>query len=196
MHDLDRAMFETEEAGGEQEEAQDFRERDVALASNCSTLRTEAELDQFLGGLLRGVGGATRTFARSGTGRTARRNPPAGSETGPPADPGTANPHSVSSSKGCPPEDREFEMAKAFVRFADAAARAAARSAIDVTPTDTAAAAAMRLPRSPGLLAPPGPLNQAPTERSNDDERLPDPGVGLPRDGGGRAGERGVGAQE
>src|SRR4051794_29666745 len=72
MHDLDRDPFEVETIGtdlaGEPALGQRSAE-EIALASELLDIRSAGELEQFLSGLLRRIGGANRAFARSGTGR-------------------------------------------------------------------------------------------------------------------------------
>lgn len=207
MHDLDRALFESERTDGEtaSAEREEFLEllgelvqaeggrgpewggaatsgsggggdrvaREIAMASELLEVQTEAELEQFLGGLVRKAAGAVGDVAGSGAGRALRgvlkraagRALPAvghavGRRWGSSArDLGERVGRSAGSLlglelEGLSREDREFEVARAFVRFADAAARevAAAPSflpAADVAKSAVTSAAQQHLP---GLL--------------------------------------------
>jgi len=213
MHDLDRAIFEADEMGGEteyaeQQEEQEFREllgelmygeggqsvelaqesfeiagtagefddrsaREVALASELLEVQNEAELEQFIGNLLRRAAGAARKFARSDTGRAlggilkqaaSQALPVIGGAVGTQVTPKPG----VGGQEGTPTgsqlgleldglsrEDREFESARAFVRFADAATRIAVQAPQARPPTGIAKAAVTTAARRylPGLLA-------------------------------------------
>lgn len=162
MHDLDRDLFEAEATGAERET--DRSESEIALASELLDARSAGELEQFLGGLLRRIGGATRAFARSDTGRKLggilkqaasqvipAMSGPAGTES---TEPDTS-PLGLEL-EGLSAEDREFELAKAFVRFADAATRAAAAAPRALPAAEAAMRAATSAARRhlPGLLTP------------------------------------------
>ena len=144
-------------------------------AAELLEVQSAAELDRFLGSLLSRVGGAARDFARSDTGmalggilRAAARDalPVVGRAIGTAA--GGAN-HGATGERvgraagalfgleleGLSQEDREFELAKAFVRFAEASGRQAASAPSGADPKAVAKAAAITAARAhaPGLLA-------------------------------------------
>jgi hypothetical protein len=211
VHDLDRAMFESERSDGETAEAeqQEFLEilgelvhseggqapdwgraefetgcgtgipggraaREIALASELLEVQTEAELDRFLGGVLRRAAGAAGDIAGSGASRALRgvlKNaagralPTIGRAVGARIGPGFGGiGERVGASagsllglelEGLSGEDREFEVARAFVRFADAAANEAAAAPSNLAPADVANAAVTNAAQQhmPGLLA-------------------------------------------
>ena len=161
-------------------ELDDRSAREVALASELLEVQTSAELDRFLGALLRRVSGAGRRFVRSATGRAlggvlkqaaAQALPMVADAVGGQATPGTAGPDGPGLGglgraggptavelglelEGLSQEDREFEVARAFVRFADAAARIAAHAPQGRPPAANAGASATAAARRhlPGLL--------------------------------------------
>ena len=161
---------ETFEVLGAAGELDDRAAREVALASELLEVQTSAELEQFLGTLLRRAVGAGRKFARSATGRAlggllkqaATGALPMVADAVNPQAAGLAGPEGPSAAElgleleGLSQEDREFEVARAFVRFADAAARIAAQAPPATPPTQTAGAAATAAARRhlPGLLVP------------------------------------------
>ena len=203
MHDLDRAMFEAEELEGfelgtpgetqelehedflgvlgsllgkevtETGESQELQE--VELASELLEVTSEAELDRFLGDLIKRAAGAAGNFARSPTGkalggilkRTASKAlPVVGRAVGSwvrPNGGGEAGARVAKAAgtlfglelEGLSAEDREFEMARGFVRFATDAARKAATAPPGAPPAAVAKAAATSAARqhAPGLLA-------------------------------------------
>jgi hypothetical protein len=146
MHDLDRTQFEDESydlqetgvnGGGRPDEVQEME-----LAAELLELGSEAEVDRFLGGLLRRYGPAVGALLRSAPGQAvtgalkgaARRALPAGGLGGGLANTLGAQLASRAGSlfglelEGLSAEDREFEAARQFVRVltgADAAPVAA-----------------------------------------------------------------------
>lgn len=222
MHDLDRAMFESERTDGETAEAeqQEFLEilgelahsergqapdwgrasfetgcgtgtpggraaREIALASELLEVQTEAELEQFLGSVLRRAAGAAGDLVGSGAGRALRgvlknaagRALPTiaravGNRFGPAfGDIGERVGTSAGSLVGLELEglsDREFEVARAFVRFADAAAHEAAAAPSNLAAPEVVKAAATSAAQQhmPGLLA----------SRPSDAAQVPEPG--------------------
>lgn len=165
MHDIDRALFELSgETGatdyetyevpeaGPYQEYESFEAGHEAEASEMEQagllleVATEAELEQFLGGLLRSATSAARRFAGSATGRAlggvlknaARKVlPQLGGAVGSAL--GGASGGQLGTAAGkwlgsrfelesLSQEDREFEVARAFVRTARDAARIAAQS--------------------------------------------------------------------
>ena len=147
---------------------------EIELASELLSVSNEQELEQFLGNLMSTMGGAVGRFARSDTGQAlggvlkdaARQalpivggavgqwiRPDGGRAIG--ADIGTQAGRLFGLElEGLSSEDKEFEVARQFVRFAATAARRALRSAAAVpalTAATNAAAAAARL-YAPGLL--------------------------------------------
>ena len=147
---------------------------ETELATELLEAQGSGELDRFLGRLLGQAAGAARDFARSDTGRAlggilkkaAGEALPVigrgiGTAVGPEhAGPGERVGRSVGTLfglelEGLSQEDREFEVAKAFVRFANAAARQAAQAPIGAPPVAVASAAATTAARrhAPGLLA-------------------------------------------
>lgn len=166
MHDIDRAMFETEqeayetvpgELAGETHEAFESYEAfeasheaealEMELASRLLEITNEAELEEFLGGLLRTATSAARSFISSPTGqalggvlKNAARQvlPQVGGIVGGAI--GGDFGRRIGSAGGrwlgkqfeyeaLSAEDREFEVARAFVRTARDAARIAQRTA-------------------------------------------------------------------
>jgi len=195
VHDLDRAMFESERRDGaagsaEQREflevlgelvaAQGARPssppdgaaREIALAAELLEVQSEDELEQFLGGVLRRAAGAVGDLAGSGARRVLRgvlkdaaqkalpavgraiggRLAPDLSDLGERAGRAAGSVLGLEL-EGLSGEDREFETARAFVRFADAAARTAAAAerssamtAAEVAETAATTAAQQHLP--------------------------------------------------
>lgn len=204
MHDLDRTLFETDEAEafeltGEHEaleqqemaellgqlaqhesfesfEAPELQETlEMELASELLEVNSEAELERFLGKLLTTAVKGARSFARSDMGRALggvlkqaakKAVPIVGRAVGSAIAPGGGDVGARLASQaatifgleleGLSHEDREFEVARRFVRFASTAAQKAASaspsaSPAAVVPTAVAAAAQQH---APGLLAP------------------------------------------
>ena len=149
--------------------------REVALASELLEVQTAAEMEQFLGGLLRRLAGGGRKFARSATGRALggvlkqaasqalpQLDEPAGAAAATlPSVLGGPDAKSAAELglelEGLSQEDREFEVARAFVRFAETATRLATQAPAATPPVDAARAAAARAAGQhlPGLLAVP-----------------------------------------
>jgi hypothetical protein len=168
LETLLEAEYEHEHEAGELHEAQEME-----LASELLEVSNEQELEHFLGKLLSTASGAARSFASSPTGRqlggilrqTAKRALPVlGRAAGEWVRPGggAAGARLASAAgnlfglelEGLSHEDREFEVARSFVRFATDAVRRAA-SAPPAAPPDAVvngavAAAARRY--APGLL--------------------------------------------
>jgi hypothetical protein len=185
MHDIDRALFEyqQEHAGPGAGELQETQE--VQLAGELLELRDERELDRFLGDLIKGAVSAGKDFLASDAGRalggvlkSAARQalPQLGRALGDVVAPGRGGQlgsrlgSAVAGrlgleTEGLSAEDRQFEVARAFVRFADTAARTAAEAPQGVPPTAVASRAATvaAAQHLPGLvpvlrqLRPPGP---------------------------------------
>jgi hypothetical protein len=165
--------YETHETVGSAGEFDDRLTREIALASELLEVQTTAELEQFLGGLLRRIAGGGRRFARSPTGRALGRVlKQAASQAlpqvaGPPGAAAATMPDAVGGPADTPAselglelgglsaEDREFEVARAFVRFADEAARVATLAPPAARPADVARTAATTAAgrHLPGLLA-------------------------------------------
>jgi hypothetical protein len=148
--------------------------QEIELASEFLGLGNEQELEQFLGNLAKTVGGAVGRFATSDTGRAlggilkdaARQAlPVVGQAVGQwinPAGGGTIGADIATQAgrlfglelEGLSAEDREFEVARQFIRFAGAAARHAAIVPPGPSPVTAARAAAAAAARTyaPGLL--------------------------------------------
>jgi hypothetical protein len=168
--------FESFEVGHEAHDGRELVDRathEVALATELLEAQEAGELDRFLGQLLSRVGGAARDFARSDTGRAlggllkkaaAEALPAIGQGIG-----GALGPQYAALGdrvakgadttfglelEGLSHEDREFEVAKAFVRFANAAVRRAAQAPPNAPPQAVARAAATAAAHrfAPGLL--------------------------------------------
>jgi len=147
--------------------------QEMELASELLEVGSAQELEQFLGNVFRTVQNAAGQFVRSDTGRAlggilrqaARKAVPVvGRAVGQWIGPQYAEPMAGLASdaarvfglelEGLSQEDREFEIARQFVRFATAATQQAARSPSTVPPVVAArraAAAAARL-YAPGLI--------------------------------------------
>ena len=129
--------YETYETVGSAGEFDDRSTREIALASELLEVQTTAELEQFLGGLLRRIAGGGRRFARSPPAahsdgcssrpraRRCRRSPDRRvrrrriSRRRRRDRPDTPATELGLELEGLSAEDREFEAARAFVRFAD-----------------------------------------------------------------------------
>jgi len=181
MHDIDRALFESEAFGeGEHDEYQEFgqpSERELALASELLEITTEAELDRFLGKLLSGALSAARGFAGSDAGRAVggvlktvakQALPQLGRVVGDAVSPGRGGAAGQRAgqwlsgklelqTEGLSAEDEEYEVARAFVRFADETVDRVAQTPpgqpVAQAAQRAAAAAAQR--HLPGLIRPP-----------------------------------------
>jgi hypothetical protein len=199
MHDIDRVRLETQADGelfaagpleaeyfelGEaeapwqgQREAVFSETEEMELASAMLDITHEAELDRFVGGLLKRAGRAVGTFVRSPTGQAlggllkgAAKQvlPTLGSALG--GYVGGATGAQLGSQaaaasqlfgvelEGLSPEDQEFEVARRYVRFAGEAVKHAALAPTRQDPRRAAqdAAVAAAETHAPGLLqAPP-----------------------------------------
>ncbi len=151
----------------------------MELASELLSVTNEAELDMFLGKLFKKAVGGVSKFMRSGTakalggmlkGIAKKALPIAGGALGTFVAPGlgTAIGGALGSAasnmfelelEGLSQEDREFETAKAYVRFAGNAARQAASANQSQRPGDAARSATTNAARkfAPGLLRRRGP---------------------------------------
>lgn len=190
MHDLDRTTLElesdafesdqfefVEEAGmnGETDMESPFDEtEEMELAAQMLEITDEAELDQFLGNLIRKAGRAVGRFVKSPVGRTlggilkgaAKKALPilggaAGGFFGGPAGAAIGSKLAAGAGKlfgleleGLSAEDQEFEVARRFVRFAGTAAKGATATPPTADPQAAARAAVVAAARrhAPGLL--------------------------------------------
>jgi hypothetical protein len=180
MHDIDSTRLELEapaESASYAEfagAASPFGEmQEIELASELLEIGSELELEQFLGNVLNAVGGAARQFARSPTGQAlggilkdaARQALPiAGNAVGQWVSPGGGAVGAQLATQagkllgpeleGLSAEDREFEVARQFVRFAGAAGQAACQMPPHVVPQDAARSGAISAAQTfaPGLL--------------------------------------------
>jgi len=148
---------------------------ETELATELLEVSNEAELEQFLGGLIKKAAGAVKNFAKSSAGKAVggflksaakKALPIAGSALGNMIVPGLGGAiggklGSLASSmfelelEGLSNEDKEFEMARAYVRFANDAVRKAARNPNHrFQPRRVARAATISAARrfAPGLL--------------------------------------------
>ncbi len=192
MHDIDRTQMELESEFDEFESDQfEFPEEletygyaetespfdeieEMELAAELLGATDEAELDQFLGKLIKKVGRAAGRFVRSPVGQSlggilkgaAKKYLPilggaAGTFFGGPA--GAAIGSQLASKagsmfglelEGLSPEDQEFELAKQFVRFAGAAANEVTTAPPTTDPQTAAKTAVVKSARrfAPGLL--------------------------------------------
>jgi hypothetical protein len=174
--ETDEFEYEDEmETTGDGETESPFNEvEEMELAATLLEMTDEAELDQFIGDLLKKAGRAVGTFVKSPTGRAlggilkgaARKALPVvggaiGSAIGGSAG-GTIGSRVASDAgrlfglelEGLGPEDREFEVARQYVRFAGAAAKKAALTPPSVPPQQAAKAAAMGAAQqyAPGMI--------------------------------------------
>jgi hypothetical protein len=206
MHDIDRALFESEEesefeAYGEAEsyefeagvagEAGAVGEAgesyEAAMAAELLGVSSEAELDRFLGNLLGKAVSGIRGFARSDAGRAIggilkssakQALPRIGQSLGQRAGQWLGNKLELGlETEGLSEEDREYETARAFVRFAHEAAQRTAQAASTAPP----AAAAQRAATAAAQHHLPGLVRQAGTSPIGSG-----PGTG-PGNGHGRA---------
>ncbi len=152
-----------------------FSEADeMALAAELLSLSSEAELDQFLGGVFKKAWGGIKRFARSGVGRALGKAlkgvakiglPIAGKAVGTffggPIGGMIGGKLASGATKllgleleGLSPEDAEFEVARRFVRLAGTAARNAAFASPAADPLTAAKAALTSAARThvPGLV--------------------------------------------
>jgi hypothetical protein len=196
MHDLDRTQLETqyeEEAYGLGQEYEQYEGegylgeygageaeaplgelQELELASELLEVASEEELEEFLGKLIRSVGGVARTLARSPFGRqltgilkTAAQQalPKIGGALGNLVAPGVGGAlgsqlASQAGSmlglelEGLSPQDQEFETARQFVRFASSAASQAAAAPGGAQPAQAVTRAVQQAAQqhAPGLL--------------------------------------------
>jgi uncharacterized protein (DUF697 family) len=140
IHDFEPAEFEFPDASKIESPLSEVEE--VELATDLLTVSSEAELDQFLGNLLKkawkGIGKIARPLGGALKGIAQKALPFVGGALGsfiPIPGVGTAVGSALGSAasklleaelEGLSPEDREFEMARRFVRFASTAAKRAA----------------------------------------------------------------------
>lgn len=121
---------------------------EMELATELLSVSNEAELEQFLGGLFKKVAGGVKSFARSSAGKALggmlksvakKALPIAGAALGNFIAPGVGGAIGGKLAgmagkafglelEGLSAEDREFEVARAYVRFASDAARRTSRS--------------------------------------------------------------------
>ena len=154
---------------GEAEEPYGEAESELDLASQLLAIQSEDELDQFLGNWINRVrrsrvGQALASHLKTAAGKVL---PQIGQAIGGYIAPGTGGALGQRAGQwvsgrlgleldGLSPEDQQFETARAFVRFANDAARAAAQAPTGVAPAVAAqkavAAAAGR--HLPGLVRP------------------------------------------
>ena len=169
---------------------------EMELAGELLEVSNEAELEYFLGKLIKGAGKAIGGFVKSPIGKALggalksvakKALPIAGSALGNLVLPGVGGAigGKLASAagnlfglelEGLSPQDREFEVARRFVRFAGAAAGKAARTPPSIAPMKAAKVAVVSAARrhAPGLLQPrrgvgpsgmrrrPGPRGSAP----------------------------------
>lgn len=186
MHDLDRTQLEAQGYAGYRPVQRGAPPGATGLASEWQEaeqasalleVTNEQELEHFLGGLVSGAARAAGSFLRSSTGRAvtgmlkdaARKAlPSVGRAIGERIAPGGGAIGAGLAERagrllgleleGLSAEDREFEAAKQFVRFATAAAQEAAEVPPGMPPVEAARAAVATAARdhAPGL-APGGP---------------------------------------
>ena len=174
--EVDQFEYEGEmEITGDGETESPFDEvEEMELAATLLEVTDEAELDQFIGNLLKRAGRAAGSFVRSSTGRAlggilrgaARKALPIvggaiGSAVGGSAG-GSMGSRIASDAgrlfglelEGLSPEDQEYEVARQYVRFAGAAAKKAAHTPPSVQPQEAAKAAAMAAAKqyAPGMI--------------------------------------------
>ena len=191
MHDLDRTQLESEfqfgegesfefgnedegEVYGEYQEGVFSEAEEMELASELLGITTEAELDQFIGSLIKRAGSAVGKIVRSPIGRAlggalkgvAKVALPVagkalGTFVGGPVGGMIGGKLASAASgalglelEGLSQEDREFESARTFVRLAGEAARTAAKASPAAPPVQAAqqALAGAAQKHAPGLL--------------------------------------------
>lgn len=151
---------------------------EMELAAEFLEIQDEAELDQFLGKLIDKVGKGAKKFFRSPLGQKLGKMlkgaakkvlPVAGAAVGGvfggPVGAAIGGKLASGAGKalgleleGLSPEDREFEVARQYIRFANAAIQNAADAPTDEPAEDTARTATVAAARqhAPGLLRPGG----------------------------------------
>lgn len=188
MHNIDRALFEMEQESSGEQEGGPYESQELELASELLEVSSEAELDRFLGKLLSSAVSAGKSFLSSDAGRAVggllkgaakKALPQVGRAVGDFVAPGVGGKLGSQAGtavggmlglelEGLSGEDRELEVARAFVRFADETARTAASAPPSVPPAAAASRAAMAAAQrnAPGLvplierLTPPGQNSQ------------------------------------
>lgn len=182
----DTELDESEDFEFGAEEAESFEAaeeldetEEMELASQLLEITDEAELDQFIGRLLKRAGRAVGQFARSDAGRAlggilkgaARKALPAlgsaiGGYVGGPAGSRFGSQLAANAGglfglelEGLSEEDQEFEVARRLVRFSDAAAKNLASAPPSASPQQAAKAAAIAaaMRHAPGLIRAAGP---------------------------------------
>jgi uncharacterized protein (DUF697 family) len=191
MHDIDRIMTEYEPEMEGFEEVEYFETEGVFdeatemdLAAEMLSVTDEADLDQFLGNLIKTAGRAVGRFVRSPVGRSLggilkgaakQALPVVGGALGSLVAPGvgTAIGSQLAQAagqrfglelEGLSPEDQEFEIARRFVRLAGDAVKKATSLAPSIDPRAAAKAAFKAAARkfAPGLLSLLGEVPAAP----------------------------------
>ncbi len=169
----DREMGEMAPELFEAAESPLSEQQELELASELLEVTNDQHLEQFLGDLIGKVGSAVGQFARSDTGRAlggilkdaARQAlPVVGRALGQWASPGQGGAIGADLAsqagrmmglelEGLSPEDKEFEVARQFVRFASAAAKHACVAGPTANPLSAAHTAALAAARTyaPGL---------------------------------------------
>jgi hypothetical protein len=183
MHDLDRTLLEAEgpaapgfagELGSAEFERPLSEEQEVELAEQLLEAASEQELEQFLGDVLKTVGGAVGRFASSDTGRAVggllksalkQALPTAGRAVGDWVAPGGGDVGAQLAGQagqllgleleGLSAEDREFEVSRQLVRLASSAAQQASLAPRNTDPSAVARRAVTSAARlyAPGLLS-------------------------------------------
>jgi uncharacterized protein (DUF697 family) len=163
---------------------------EMELASELLNVQSELELDQFLGKLFKKAAGAVSNFAKSSTGKALggmlkgiakKALPIAGSAIGSFIAPGigTAIGGKLGAAasnlfelelEGLSAEDREFETARSFVKFAGNAARRASRMR-KMRPSSSARKSIINAARNyaPGLLINNSTINNDDSDMADDD---------------------------
>jgi hypothetical protein len=183
MHDLDRTQFESEGYEGQEPDRpphagdggrvagrahrQSPEWREAELAAELLELSGAQELEHFLGGLISGAARAAGGFLRSSAGRAlggllkgaAQQALPAMSQAVEERIAPDAGARLGLELEGLSAQDREFEVARQFVRFAQAAAQDLATSPPGPSPDADARAAMARAAadHAPGLRPPGSP---------------------------------------
>ncbi len=181
MHDLDRVAFElealTETELGEWEVPGAPSSHELEMANEFLEISSEQELEQFLGGLISNAGRTLGVALNSPLGRqlttllknqlraTARQAlPVVGRAIGDWVAPGTGGAHGAAAAtsvgkmfglelEGLSAEDREFEVARRYVNFANTAARQMWRSPRSMHPRARVRHALTRAARQQRLWA-------------------------------------------
>lgn len=182
-HDIDRALFEAEDEYGGSGESELMEQmsgsgQERELANQLLEIASEEELDHFLVDLISSAAPAVRSFASSDAGRavggvlkSAAKTalPQLGQMVGNAFMPGAGGAigqragqwfgdrfELAPETEGMSAEDREFETARSFVRFAEEAAQRTAAAADRMPPAAAAkrAATAAAQHHMPGLLRP------------------------------------------